>query len=69
VKILEEIHVGTYGNHAVSRTLVGKAFRAGFYWPSVVTDVEKLVRHCERCQFFTKQIHVPAHELQIILAS
>jgi hypothetical protein len=30
VKILEEIHAGTYGNHAASRTLVGKAFRAGF---------------------------------------
>ena len=30
-KILNEIHAGTYGNHAASRTLVGKAFRAGFY--------------------------------------
>ena len=25
-KILKEIHVGTYGNHVASRTLVGKAF-------------------------------------------
>ena len=25
-KILKEIHAGTYGNHAASRTLVGKAF-------------------------------------------
>jgi hypothetical protein len=31
VKILEEIHAGTCGNHAASQTLVGKAFRAGFY--------------------------------------
>jgi hypothetical protein len=31
IKLLEEIHSGTYGNHAASRTLVGKAFRAGFY--------------------------------------
>jgi RNase P subunit RPR2 len=61
VKILEEIHAGTCGNHAASRTLVGKAFRVGFYWPSA--DAEKLVRHCEGCQFFTKQTHVPAHEL------
>jgi hypothetical protein len=26
MKILEEIHAGTCGNHAASRTLVGKAF-------------------------------------------
>jgi hypothetical protein len=26
LKILEEIHAGTCGNHAASRTLVGKAF-------------------------------------------
>jgi hypothetical protein len=31
IKVLEEIHSGTYGNHVASRTLVGKAFRAGFY--------------------------------------
>jgi hypothetical protein len=63
VKILEEIHAGTCGNHAASRTLVSKAFRAGFYWTSTIVDVEKLVRHCEGCQFFAKQIHVPADEL------
>jgi hypothetical protein len=30
LKILKEIHAGTCGNHAASRTLVGKAFRAVF---------------------------------------
>jgi hypothetical protein len=63
LKILEKIHAGTCGNHAASRTLVRKAFRACFYWPSAVTDAEKLVYHCEGCQFFAKQTHVPAHEL------
>jgi hypothetical protein len=29
--ILQEIHDGTCGNHAASRTLVGKASRSGFY--------------------------------------
>jgi hypothetical protein len=49
VKILEEIHAGTCGNHAASCTLVGKAFRVGFYWPSAVIDAENLVRHYEGC--------------------
>ena len=69
VKLLLKIHSGSYDNHAASRTLVNKAFRAGFYWPIAITDVEDLVRCCEGCQFFAKQIHVPAQELQTILAS
>jgi hypothetical protein len=43
IKLLAEIHSGTYGNHAASRTLVGKAFRAGLYWPFAIADAEKLV--------------------------
>jgi len=66
IKLLDDIHAGSCGNHATSRTLVGKAFRADFYWPSAVADAEKLVWHCEGCQFFTKQTHVPAHEIQTI---
>jgi hypothetical protein len=30
-EILQEIHEGACGNHAASRTLVGKAFIYGFY--------------------------------------
>jgi hypothetical protein len=63
IQLLHEIHSGTCGNHAASRTLVDKAFRAGFYWPSVVADAENLVRRCDGCQFFAKRIHVPAHEI------
>jgi hypothetical protein len=69
IQLLHEIHSGTCGNHAASRTLVGKAFRAGFYWPSVVADAEKLVHSCDGCQFFTKRIHILAHEIQTIPAS
>jgi hypothetical protein len=55
VKISEEIHAGTCGNYVASHTLVGKAFQAGFYWPSAIANAEKLVHHCEGCQFFAKQ--------------
>jgi hypothetical protein len=43
-EILEEIHLGCRGNHAASRTLVGKTFCTGFYWPIALKDVEELVR-------------------------
>jgi hypothetical protein len=61
--ILREIHEGICGNHAASRTLVGKAYRAGFWWPTAVSDAEDLVRRCQNCQFFGKQSHIPAHSL------
>ena len=60
---MEEIHSGSYGNHAASRTLVGKAFRSGYYWPTTLKDVEEQVRHYKGYQFFAKQAHVLAHNL------
>src|SRR5438105_6203690 len=65
-KLLKEIHSGICGNHAASRTLVGKAYRQGFFWPTAVTDADELVRKCERCQYIARQIHVPEQELQTI---
>jgi hypothetical protein len=64
--ILEEIHKGVCDNHASSRTLVSKAFRRAFYWPTALGDAEELVRRCQGCQYFTKQQHVPAYKLVTI---
>jgi len=50
--ILQEAHEGTCGNHAASRTLVGKVFRSGFYWPTALSDAELLVKRCTGCQYF-----------------
>jgi len=69
IKLLDDIHIGSCGNHAASRTLVGKAFRAGFYWLSAVANAEKLVRRCEGCQFFSKRTHIRAHKIQTIPSS
>lgn len=38
--ILEEIHSGTCGHHASSRAIVAKGYRAGFYWPRLMRDLE-----------------------------
>jgi hypothetical protein len=59
-QLLEEIHAGQCGVHAVSRTLVGKFFRSGFYWPTTKSDAAELVQRCEACQFLSKQQHLPA---------
>jgi hypothetical protein len=48
-KLLDKIHAGQCGVHALSRTLVGKDFRSGFYWPTAKNDATELVQKCEAC--------------------
>jgi hypothetical protein len=43
-ELLTEIHGGECGSHSSSRTLVGKAFRHGFYWPTTLQDAAELVK-------------------------
>jgi hypothetical protein len=64
--LLAEIRGGECGSHSSSRTLVGKAFRHGFYWPTALQDAAELVRSCKACQFHAKQIHTPDQALQMI---
>jgi ribonuclease HI len=64
--ILEEIHKGVCGNHASSHTLVSKAFRRAFYWPTALGDADELIGRCQGCQYFAKQQHVPAYKLVTI---
>jgi hypothetical protein len=59
-ELLQEIHSGACGHHAAPRTLVGNAFRQGFYWPTAVADATRIVRSCRGCQFYARQTHLPA---------
>jgi transposase InsO family protein len=65
-QLLDKIHAGQCGIHAASRTLVGKVFKSGFYWPTAKSDAAELVQRCEACQFLSKQQHLPAQQLQTI---
>jgi hypothetical protein len=64
--LLEDLHLRACGHHAAPQTLVGNAFRQGFYWPTAVSDATKLVRSCKGCQYYARQTHLPAHALQTI---
>ena len=57
-KILKEIHEGDCGHHASTRSLVAKAFRHGFFWLTALADAERLVRRCDGCQRYARQVHV-----------
>jgi transposase InsO family protein len=63
-QLLDEIHAGQCEVHVASRTLVGKVFRFGFYWPTMKSDAAELVQRCGACQFLSKQQHLSAQQLQ-----
>ncbi|GJW60480.1 reverse transcriptase domain-containing protein, partial [Tanacetum coccineum] len=48
--ILREIHEGSCSMHAGSRSVVAKALRLGYYWPTMHADARKLIRECKSCQ-------------------
>ena len=64
--ILNDIHSGTCGHHASSRTIVAKAYQAGFYWPRANEMAQEIVDKCEDCQFYSNMSHKPASALKTI---
>ena len=61
-----DIHSGTCGHHASSRTIMSKAYRAGFYWPHANEMAKEIVDKCEGCQFYSNMSHKPASALKTI---
>jgi hypothetical protein len=68
-ELFRDIHVGVCSHHAAPRSLVGNAFRWGFYWPTAVAGASEIVRTCEGCQFYARKTNLPAHALQTILVT
>jgi hypothetical protein len=66
IEILIEIHEGECGHHAAARSLIAKAFRHGFYWPTAKADTNHIVELCQGCQMYSKQTHMPATTLHTI---
>jgi hypothetical protein len=54
-QLLQDIHSGVCSAHSSWCSIVGKAFRHGFYWPTAKDDVMEIITKCKECQFFQKQ--------------
>jgi hypothetical protein len=52
--VMKEIHEGVCGNDSGGRILAHKAMRAGYYWPSMSKDSARVVKHCDKCQRFSR---------------
>ncbi|GJW76754.1 reverse transcriptase domain-containing protein [Tanacetum coccineum] len=49
--VLKEIHEGSCNMHAGTRSVVEKAIRTGYYWPTMHADARKMIRECQDCQW------------------
>nr|GEW54611.1 reverse transcriptase domain-containing protein [Tanacetum cinerariifolium] len=48
--VLREIHEGSCIMHSGPRSVVAKALRLGYFWPTMHTDAKNLIRKCKDCQ-------------------
>ncbi|GKE77269.1 reverse transcriptase domain-containing protein [Tanacetum coccineum] len=48
--VLREIHEGSCSMHAGTRSVIAKALRTGYYWPTMHKDARELIKACQECQ-------------------
>nr|GEU88877.1 reverse transcriptase domain-containing protein [Tanacetum cinerariifolium] len=48
--VIREIHEGLYSIHAGPRSVVAKAIRLGYCWPTMHRDARDMIRKCNDCQ-------------------
>jgi hypothetical protein len=63
IQLLQDIHSNVCGSHSSRCSIIGKAFRHSFYWPTAKDDVMKVITKCKYCQFFQKQTTKHANTL------
>ncbi|GJW10872.1 reverse transcriptase domain-containing protein [Tanacetum coccineum] len=64
--VLREIHDGSCSMHAGTRSVVTKALRIGYYWPTMHEDARKLIRVCQDCQVHKPVPRSPQQKLSPI---
>jgi hypothetical protein len=66
IQLLRDIHSGICESHSSWCSIIGKAFRHGFYWSTAKDDTMEIITKCRDCQFFQKQTTKHANLLQPI---
>nr|GEU64200.1 reverse transcriptase domain-containing protein [Tanacetum cinerariifolium] len=50
--VIKEIHEGSCSMHAGPRSVVAKAIRLGYFWPTMHKDAQNMIRKCSDCQTY-----------------
>ncbi|GJS40778.1 reverse transcriptase domain-containing protein [Tanacetum coccineum] len=67
--ILREIHEGSCNMYAGTRSIVAKALRTGYYWPTMHRDARALIRACQDCQVHKPILRNPQQKLNLITST
>ncbi|GKB40755.1 reverse transcriptase domain-containing protein [Tanacetum coccineum] len=59
--VIRDIHEGSCNMHAEPRSVLAKAMRSGYYWPTMHRDAQEMIRKCKDCQIHRP---VPRHPQQ-----
>nr|GEY07855.1 reverse transcriptase domain-containing protein [Tanacetum cinerariifolium] len=63
--VMREIHEGSCSMHAGPRSVVAKAVRLGYYWPTMHKDARDMIRKCDNGQIHRPVTRHPQQESQI----
>nr|GEX67501.1 reverse transcriptase domain-containing protein [Tanacetum cinerariifolium] len=66
--VMREIHKGSCSMHAGPRSVVAKAIRLGYYWPTMHKDARDMIRKCNDCQIYRPVTRHPQQSLTPITA-
>nr|GEZ51784.1 reverse transcriptase domain-containing protein [Tanacetum cinerariifolium] len=66
--VMREIHEGSCSMHAGPRSVVAKAIRLGYYWPTMHKDARDMIRKCSDCQIHRPVTRYPQQPLTPITA-
>ncbi|GJZ07435.1 reverse transcriptase domain-containing protein [Tanacetum coccineum] len=66
--VIREIHEGSCSMHAGPRSVVAKAMRLGYYWPTMHRDARDMIRTCNDCQVHRPMPRNPQQPLTPITA-
>nr|GFA49514.1 hypothetical protein [Tanacetum cinerariifolium] len=66
---LREIHEGSCSMHVGTQSVVPKALRIGYYWPTMHKDARTLIRACQDCQVHKPILRNPQQNLTPITSS
>nr|GEW43852.1 reverse transcriptase domain-containing protein [Tanacetum cinerariifolium] len=67
--VLREIHEGSCSMHAGTRSVVAKALRTSYYWPTMHKDARTLIGACQDCQVHKPVPRNPQQKLTSITSS
>ncbi|GKC49852.1 reverse transcriptase domain-containing protein [Tanacetum coccineum] len=66
--VIREIHMGSCEMHIGARSVVAKAIRQGYYWPTMHSDAINVTQKCDSCQVHSPVPRRPKKLMTSIMA-